>query len=191
MASYDHRHAGVIEITWTRFGELCKELALAVVAYDPEIVVGIAKGGVLPAAVLASLLRREFYPIRLSRRHDDRVVRGRPALLTPMPEAIAGKRVIVLDDIAVTGETLQLAAQEALRLGATAAKTATLFVHGSSRRPDYFVLETDDLILNPWDYLVLESGRFVVHPEYQKELDEIGRGAQDDVEPRPPRGDRG
>jgi hypoxanthine phosphoribosyltransferase len=178
MVSYDHAHTGVTEITWARFGELCKELALAVTAYDPEIVVGIAKGGVLPAAVLASLLRREFYPIRLSRRHDDRVVRDQPALLTPMPEAVAGKRVIVVDDIAVTGETLRLAAQEALRLGAAAVKTATLFVHGASQRPDYFVLESDDLILNPWDYLVLEGGRFVVHPEYQRELDEIEKRAR-------------
>jgi hypoxanthine phosphoribosyltransferase len=178
MTSYDHRHAGVTKITWVRFGELCKELALAVAAYDPEIVVGIAKGGVLPAAVLASLLRREFYPVRLSRRHDDRIVRDRPVLLSPMPKAVAGKRVIVIDDIAVTGETLRLAVQEALRLGATAAKTATLFVHSDSQRPDYFVLETDDLILNPWDYLVLEGGRFVVNPEYQKELDEIEKRAR-------------
>ena len=124
-SSYDHHHTGVTEITWARFGELCKQLALAVAAYDPEIIVGIAKGGVLPAAVLASLLRREFYPIRLSRRHDDRIVRDRPALLTPMPAAVDGKRVIVVDDIAVKGETLRLAAQEALRLGAAAVKTAT------------------------------------------------------------------
>jgi hypoxanthine phosphoribosyltransferase len=177
MASYDHHHTGVAEITWARFGELCKELALAVAAYDPEIVVGIAKGGVLPAAVLASLLRREFYPVRLSRRHDDRIVRDRPALLTPLPAAVAGKRVIVVDEITVSGETLRLAAQEALRLGAVAVKTATLFVHGDSRRPDYFVLETDDLILNPWDYLVLEGGRFAVNPEYQKGLNEIEKGA--------------
>jgi hypoxanthine phosphoribosyltransferase len=173
MVSYEHRHTGVTEITWERFGELCKELALAVAAYDPEIVVGIAKGGVLPGAVLASLLRREFYPIRLSRRHDDRVVRDEPALLSPVPEAVAGKRVIIIDDIAVTGETLRLAAREALRLGAMIVKTAALFVHGVSQRPDYFVLDTDDLILNPWDRLVLEGGGFVVHPEYQQELDEI------------------
>jgi hypoxanthine phosphoribosyltransferase len=177
MASYDHRHTGVTEVTWTRFGELCKELALSVAAYDPEVIVGIAKGGVLPAAVLASLLRREFYPVRLSRRHDDRIVREQPALLTPMPAVVAGKRVIIVDEIAVTGETLRLAAGEAQRLGATAVKTATLFVHGASQRPDYFALETDDLILNPWDYLVLEAGQFIVNPEYQKELDEIEKGA--------------
>ena len=173
MTSYDHRHTGVTEITWARFGELCQELALAVAPYDPEVVVGIAKGGVLPGAVLASMLRREFYPVRLSRRHDDRIVRDQPVFLSPMPEAVAGKRVLLVDEISATGETLRLASEEALRLGAKEVRTATLFIHGSSRRPDYFVLETDDLILNPWDHLVLEDGRFVVHPEYQGELDEI------------------
>lgn len=39
------------------------------------------------------------------------------------------------------------------------------------------MLETDDLILNPWDRLVLEGGRFVVNPEYQEELDEIEKQA--------------
>jgi hypoxanthine phosphoribosyltransferase len=173
VTSYDHRHTGVTEITWERFGELCKELALAVAPYDPEIVVGIAKGGVLPAAVVASMLRREFYPIRLSRRHDDRIVRDQPVFLSPMPEAVAGKRVLIVDEISATGETLRLAREEAMRLGATEVRTATLFVHASSHRPDYFVLQTDDLILNPWDHLVLEGGRFVVHPEYREEMDEI------------------
>lgn len=136
MTSYDHRHTGVTEITWERFGGLCKGLALAVAPYDPEIIVGIAKGGVLPGAVVASLLRREFYPVRLSRRRDDRIVRDTPALLTPMPEAVAGKRVLVVDEISATGETLRLACEEASRLGAAEVRTATLFVHGVSRRPD-------------------------------------------------------
>lgn len=171
--SYDHHHMAVTEIAWPRLGELCKKLALAVATYDPAIIVGVAKGGVIPAAILASLLRREFYPVRLSRRLDDRVVREQPALLTPMPEAIGGKRILVIDDITVTGETLELAVREARRLSASEVKTATLFVHGGSYRPDYFVLETDDLIVNPWDHFVLEDGQFIVNPEYQSELDEV------------------
>ena len=176
MGTYSHRHTGVTEVTWQSFGELCKELALKVLAYDPEVIIGIAKGGVLPAAVLASMLRREFYPIRLSRRYDDRLVRDQPAVLVGVPDIVAGKRVLIVDDISVTGKTLQMAAEQAEMLEATAARTASLFVHSSSYKPDYFVLETDALILNPWDYLVLKNGQFVVHPEYQEELDEMRKG---------------
>lgn len=165
-----------MEISWQRFGELCRELARKVCPYDPEVVIGIAKGGVLPAAVVASMLRREFYPIRLSRRYDDRLVRDDPAILVGVPDVVDGKRVLIVDDICITGRTLEMAAQQAEMLGATAARTASLFVHTFSHKPHYFVLESDDLIINPWDYLVLANGRFVVHPEYQRELDELGKG---------------
>jgi hypoxanthine phosphoribosyltransferase len=178
VGTYSHRHKGVTEITWQRFGELCKELALKVLAYDPDVIIGIAKGGVLPAAVLASMLRKEFYPIRLSRRYDDRVVRDQPAVLVGVPDIVAGKRVLIVDDISVTGKTLQMAAEQAKMLEATAAKTASLFVHSFSYKPHYFVLETDALIISPWDYLVLKGGQFAVHPEYQEELDEMRKGGQ-------------
>jgi hypoxanthine phosphoribosyltransferase len=178
VETYSHRHTGVAEITWQRFGEMCKALASKVVSYDPEVVIGIAKGGVLPAAVLASMLGREFYPIRLSRRHDDRLVRDEPAILVGMPDSVAGKRVLIVDDISVTGRTLHLAAEQAEILHASATRTASLFIHSSSYRPDYFVLETDALIVNPWDRLVLKDGQFVVHPEYQQELDAMREGGQ-------------
>ena len=173
----DHRHTGVTEVSWERFGELCRQLALKVGPYDPELIIGIAKGGVLPAAVVASMLRREFYPIRLSRRYDDRVVREQPRILVGVPDVVSGRRVLVVDDISITGKTLQVAAEQAVLLEATAVRTAALFVHAFSHKPDYFILETNDLIINPWDYQVLDGGQFVVHPEYQEELDELRKGS--------------
>ena len=178
MDSYSHRHSGVTEITWQRFGELCSELALKVSGYDPEVIIGIAKGGVLPAAVVASMLRREFYAIRLSRRHNDRLVRDEPAILVAVPDVVAGKRALLVDDISVTGKTLQMAAEQAEMLEARETRTASLFVHSDSYKPDYFVLQTDALIINPWDHLVLKDGQFVVHPEYQEELEKMRKGGQ-------------
>ena len=52
---------GVLEIEWPFFGELSRGLALKVArAYDPEIVIGIATAGVIPGAVIAAILGREF-----------------------------------------------------------------------------------------------------------------------------------
>ena len=54
----------VLEVDWAFFGELCRALALHVARdYDPEIIVGIAKAGVIPAAIVATMLRREFASI--------------------------------------------------------------------------------------------------------------------------------
>jgi hypoxanthine phosphoribosyltransferase len=170
LHSYDHVHTSELMITWEQLGSLCGALALQVAPFDPEVVIGIAKGGVIPGATVASILRREFYPIRLSRRYNDEIVRDHPAVLVgPPAEAVKDRRVLVIDEIAVSGETLQLAVDLLRQAGAAEIRTATLYVHGKSWRPVYFVIESDALIINPWDYQVLKDGEWVVHPEYQAE----------------------
>ncbi len=167
MRSYDHEHQGELNITWEQFESLCRTLAVMVAGYDPQVIIGIARGGVLPAAVLASLLRREFYPIRLSRRHNDQVVRERPELLLGPPPTIAGQRVLLVDDLSATGETLEIARQACLDQGAAEVRTVSLVAHTFSHRPDYVALVSDALIIFPWDREVLHEGHFVPHPEYE------------------------
>ena len=60
---------GVLEIEWPFFGELSRGLALKVArAYDPEMVIGIATAGVIPGAVIAAILGREFHSLVVSRK---------------------------------------------------------------------------------------------------------------------------
>jgi hypoxanthine phosphoribosyltransferase len=168
MKSYDHEHEGELYISWEQFDALCRALAIMAGGYDPQVIVGIAKGGVLPATVVASLLRREFYPIRLSRRYNDRVVRETPDVLLGPPPAISGQRVLLVDDFVTTGETLDLARGACLAQGAAEIRTACLCAHSFSRHPEYVALVSDALVIFPWDREVLEGGRFVPHPEYKE-----------------------
>src|SRR5215475_9097672 len=59
--SYDNRQ-GVLPISWDDFFSLCKGLALAVAPYQPEIILGVARGGLYPATLLSHLLQAELYP---------------------------------------------------------------------------------------------------------------------------------
>src|SRR5882762_3870674 len=44
---------GVLEVDWPFFGEMCRALALKIFReYDPDVVIGIARAGVIPAARL-------------------------------------------------------------------------------------------------------------------------------------------
>lgn len=172
MQSYDHEHEGEVTVTWEQFDSLCRVLALMVSGYDPQVIVGIAKGGVLPATVLASVLRREFYPIRLSRRHNDEVVRQTPALLQQPPPALAGQRVLLVDDMVATGMTMRLARKACLEQQAAEVRTAALFAHSFGQRPDYVASISDALIVFPWDREVLKGGAFVPHPEYEEHRSE-------------------
>ncbi len=64
---------GIFEVEWPLFGELSRALALKVVrSYDPELIVGVATAGVVPGAVIAAILDREFHSIVVSRRYQIR-----------------------------------------------------------------------------------------------------------------------
>ena len=167
MRSYDYsRRSGVELISWQRFEELVRALAEQVEPFEPQIILGIARGGLFPATMLSFVLRREFYPIRLTRRVDDAIVREKPTWLVRPPDKVRGRRILVVDEIVDSGHTIALAADEARTLGASEVRTAALYAHSwADPRPDYVALTSDALILNPWDREVLIQGHWATHPE--------------------------
>src|SRR5437016_3074887 len=76
---------GVLQVDWPFFGELCRALALKIFReYDPDVVIGIAKAGVIPGAVVASILQRDFASVAITRQETGArpVIDRRPAALT-------------------------------------------------------------------------------------------------------------
>ena len=167
MRSYDYsRRSGIEPISWQRFEELVRALAEQVEPFEPQIILGIARGGLFPATMLSFVLRREFYPIRLTRRVDDAIVHEKPTWLVRPPDKVRGRRILVVDEIVDSGRTIALAADETRALGASEVRTAALYAHSwANPRPDYVALTSDALILNPWDREVLIQGRWATHPE--------------------------
>lgn len=165
-------HQEVFELSWDLFGELCRVLALRVYRdYDPDVVVGIATAGVLPAAVIADILRVDFYSMKISRRAGGQV-RDQPELLSTVPVQAAGKRVLLVDEITTSGDTLRIA-QAALRdVRPAEIRTATCFCRTTGYMPDFHSLATDALIVFPWDRKVIEDGELVVNPRYGGIVDE-------------------
>ena len=160
------------ELSWELFGELCRALALRVARdYDPEIVVGIATPGVYPAATIATILQRDFYCMRISRRERGAIVRSQPEVLSETPVQCRGKRVLVVDEITTSGDTLRLALAAVREVGPAAVRTATSFVKPGGYRPDYFALETESLVVFPWDRHVMRGGELVPHPAYEGVLE--------------------
>jgi len=162
-----------LDISWEMFGELCRALALRVAReYRPDLVVGIARAGVIPAAVVASILRVDFYSIKLSRKEGDEQVRERPAILSAAPPQAAGKRVLLVDEIATSGETLRMALAAVRDVRPLEVRTATSFARNKGYKPDYFALATDATVIFPWDRKIFEEGELVVNPRYEGVIDE-------------------
>jgi uncharacterized protein len=163
----------VFELSWELFGELCRVLALRVAReYEPELVLGIATAGVIPAAVIAAMLRVEFYSMKISRREGGEIVRQQPQLMTAAPPHIAGKRVLLVDELSTSGETMRLALAAARAVMPAEVRTAASFVRPGGFRPDYFSLETNALIVFPWDRKIIEDADIVVHPTYRNLIEE-------------------
>ena len=164
---------GVRPISWDDFHGLVKALAVAVAPWRPEVILPVGRGGYYPGALLAHILQVEVYPVRLSRRQDDVVVRESPLWLVAPPAAVAGRRVLVVNEMASTGETVRLVRERALALGAAEARAATLYAHTwGADAVDYIGLITDELVLNPWDREIYRDGAFRLHPEYAAALAE-------------------
>jgi hypoxanthine phosphoribosyltransferase len=173
---YDYENrVGIRPISWEDFHALCKGLAMAVAPFQPEIILPIGRGGTYPGALIAQMLQVEPYPVRLSRRVRDIVTYHSPQWLVEPPPVVRDRRVLVVDEISSSGETITLVKQKVEALGARAVKSAVLYAHsGGTSVPDYIGLITDALLLNPWDREILQAGAFHFHPEYVAALAQQG-----------------
>ncbi|MGH7524639.1 MAG: phosphoribosyltransferase [Gemmatimonadales bacterium] len=157
----------ILEIDWPFFGELCRALAVHVArAYDPEIVVGIAKAGVIPAAIIASLLQRELVTIVIGRAQDD----ADPVLIAGPPASLRGRRVLLVDETCDSGETLKLARHAVEATRPKDIKTAVSFQTGKWE-PDFHAFVTEKAIVLPWDREVIENGELVTRPDLRAWLE--------------------
>jgi len=160
----------VMEVDWPFFGELCRGLALKVSAdYQPDLVVGIARAGVIPGAVIASILRCDFASITATRQQAGEA----PALVSRPTLSPKGRKVLLVDETCDSGATMRLAASVMREEGARSLKTAVSFRCGEYR-PDYAALQTAAFIILPWDRWVIADGQLVVRPDYAEALEEAG-----------------
>jgi hypoxanthine phosphoribosyltransferase len=153
---------GVLEIDWPFFGELTRALALKVAReFQPEVVLGIAKAGVIPGVVVASILQVEFASMAVTRRDAG----SDPILVAGPPASIKGRRVLLVDETCDTGSTFKLALNEVRSLKPKAVKTAVSFKTGLYQ-PDFHAFETDHVIILPWDREIIEGDQLVMRPDY-------------------------
>ena len=160
---------GVMEVDWMLFGELCRALALRVAReYQPEVVLGVAKAGVIPGVVVASIMQCDFASMVVTRTEAD----ADPILVTGPPATIRGRRVLIVDETCNTGSTMRLALSEVNALKPSQVKTAVSFKTGKYA-PDYHAFETGSFIILPWDREIIQDGELITRPDYAARLDAL------------------
>ena len=157
---------GVLEVDWPFFGEICRALALHVAKeYQPEIVLGIAKAGVIPGVVVASIMQCDFTSMVVTRQDPN----AQPIVVSGPPASIRGRRVLVVDETCDTGSTMKLALNEVRALKPAEVRSAVSFKTGDFA-PDFHAFETDNFIILPWDREIIQGGELVMRPDYAARL---------------------
>ena len=142
-------------LTWEGFGVAQRELAQTIAddGYEPEIIIAIARGGLVAAGALSYALgvklsdaiNVEFYT-------DVHTTLPDPILLEPMLDvaSISGRKLLVVDDVADSGRTMKLVL-EILREQGAEVRSAVLYEKSVSVvKPDYTWRHTDEWIVFPW-----------------------------------------
>jgi uncharacterized protein len=159
-------HRDLLDVDWPFFGELCRALALRVAhGYDPDVVLGIAKAGVIPAAIIATILQRDLATMTIAR--PDAL--EEPTLVVGPPPSIRGLRVLVVDETCDSGATMKLALSAVRALQPADVRSAVSFRTGQWA-PDYHAFETRKAIVLPWDREVVVDGELVVRPDLDGRL---------------------
>ncbi len=121
----------------------------------------MAKAGVIPGVVVASILQREFTSMVVTRTDEGE----EPVLIAGPPATVRGRRILIVDETCDTGSTMKLALNEVRALKPKEVKTAVSFKTGPYA-PDYHAFETENFIILPWDREIIQGGELVVRPEY-------------------------
>ena len=143
-------------VSWERFHDLARGLAFAMhrARFHPELIVAIGRGGYMPARLVSDYLDiYDLTDIRIEHYHGahmQRVARVRYPLATD----IAGKRVLLIDDVNDSGDTFETAIQH-LREHGEPAQIRTAVLHHksvSTYRSDFYAEEVTEWrwIIYPW-----------------------------------------
>jgi hypothetical protein len=143
--------------SWDKIYEMIVDLALVIRAsgFKPDLIVGVSRGGWAPGRILSDLLENPHTAnIKIEFYVGIEKTGGKPVVTQPISEDISKKNVLVVDDVADTGESLKLALDHVLEKGAGKIMTATVYYKPHSKfKPDFFADTTSNWIIFPWERL--------------------------------------
>jgi hypoxanthine phosphoribosyltransferase len=122
--------------------------------YFPEIIVGIARGGWIPARLLADFYgNRRTANIKIEFYDNNNRATDVPIITQEISDNVEGKVVLIVDDVADSGKSLEAAIEHIKLKKPKEIKSATLYYKKHSIiRPNYFIQETQLWVVYPWEY---------------------------------------
>ncbi|MHA1924806.1 MAG: phosphoribosyltransferase [Candidatus Thorarchaeota archaeon] len=142
-------------LTWEDVYNLTLRLSERVVesGFKPDAVVGIARGGWIPARILSDVLYADTLQNIRIEYYSDVGKKGRePKITQPITGSMKGRSILLVDEVADTGDSLYYAIDHVRTLGAGDVRTAVLHWKPWSRvKPDFYMVQTESWTVYPWE----------------------------------------
>ncbi len=139
--------------SWDEIYEMCLDLASMIKAssFKPDLIVGIARGGWIPARLLSDFLDNpNITSIKVEFYLDIGKTKDEPTITQDIQVPVNEKKVLLVDDVADTGKSLMLVKNHLENMGALETRIACLyFKPWSIVKPNYYVRETEAWIIFP------------------------------------------
>lgn len=143
-----------LKITLAELEKDCYELANKVKEsnFKPDIILGIARGGLVPAVYLSDALDVRHIAVVQIKLYGGRGKMGKLEFLDYTQRDLTGKKILVVDDVSDTGKTLLSFEKWLAEKKVGEYKIACLHTKpGTVRVPDYYISETDAWLQYPWN----------------------------------------
>jgi hypothetical protein len=141
--------------TWNQMYNMLLNLAEKIRKdnFKPDLMVGVSRGGWPPSRVLSDLMDNpNLANVRVEFYLGVAETKGEPVLTQPVSASVAGKKVLIVDEVADTGKSLKLVKKHIIQEGAVKVKVATVYYKPwSIVKPDYYEKETSCWIVFPWE----------------------------------------
>ena len=142
-------------VSWNEIYEMLLSLADKIKhdKFEPDILVGVCRGGWIPACILSDLLQKtQLTSVKVEFYTGIAKTKREPMITQPVSAPVDGKKVLVIDDIVDTGKSIDMVKRHIRELKAKEVKTATLYRKPWSKTaPDYYEKETDKWVIFPWE----------------------------------------
>ena len=130
---------------WDTFTKETKKLSKKI-DYRPDCIVGIARGGVIPAVLLSKQLDiKDMYVLKV--RVDGKKREIAAEVFTDMSD----KKVLVVEDMLVSGKSM-LVVKKYLKSKGARVRTACLYIMPETEvKPEYYLKEIGEVERFPWE----------------------------------------
>lgn len=145
-------------LSWWQVEKASNQLALLCKDYNPDVIVGIARGGLIPAVMVSHTYKKRLIYVDAKFYKDIEDRDKEPIIRSSLSGEVESKKVLIIDDVVDTGKTLKTIMNHVKERDPDSIMTAALVTKPHAEmKPDQYIFKTDRWVVFPWENFPVEK----------------------------------